>query len=432
MYKKAVILLLSLLTLLNCSKESSEFDNSNLFPVLTYNAELSETLNLDINLIRIDKPKKSDFWTQHFQNPKNHLNNLIFNATFNNKYKIISGRKGPINIVQPIYFDNKLCHLKNDGFLECYDSQSNSLIFRIDIKLNNQKRYEVIRGGLAYFDEKIVLVDAYGSVLLVDSSDGKIIWTTNIDFPILSPPLIYRGFIYFISADNRIFAIDFNNGSIGWSFQVFSESKKNLFSASPVAFENTVIAPFSNGEIVSFIYDTGRPIWSESLSKTSLVSNFDIKDISASPVIADKTIYAMSSNGRLVSIDLINGKRNWAIDVSGYRTPLITGNQIYVINEEGKIICIERKSGEIFWISDLKKYRKGQNSANLNLWLGPYLINNLLYNVSYFGELKILSAINGDVLSASSIGVKGIMTPPIILSENIFLSDEKSNVFKFK
>ena len=43
MYKKAVILLLSLLTLLNCSKENSEFDNSNLFPVLTYDAELSET-----------------------------------------------------------------------------------------------------------------------------------------------------------------------------------------------------------------------------------------------------------------------------------------------------------------------------------------------------------------------------------------------------
>ena len=133
MYKKAVILLLSLLTLLNCSKENSEFDNSNLFPVLTYDAELSETLNLDSNLIRIDQPRKSDFWTQHFQNPKNHLNNLISNATFNKKYKIISGGKGPINIVQPIHFDNKLCHLKNDGFLECYDSQSNSLIFRIDI-----------------------------------------------------------------------------------------------------------------------------------------------------------------------------------------------------------------------------------------------------------------------------------------------------------
>ena len=65
-------------------------------------------LNLNSNLIKLIN-RKSDFWTQHFQS-KNHLNNLISNATFNKKYKIISGGKGPINIVQPIHYDGRLCH----------------------------------------------------------------------------------------------------------------------------------------------------------------------------------------------------------------------------------------------------------------------------------------------------------------------------------
>ena len=69
---------------------------------------------------------------------------------------------------------------------------------------------------------------------------------------------------------------------------------------------------------------------------------------------------------------------------------------------------------------------------DLNLWLGPYLINNLLYNISYFGEIKIVSPINGELLSKSSTGIKGVLVPPLVLSNSIFMIDENSNVYKFK
>ena len=223
-----------------------------------------------------------------------------------------------------------------------------------------------------------------------------------------------------------------SDGEINWTFQTISESKKNLFTSSPVAFENTIIAPFSNGELVAFLYDTGQPVWSENVSKISMVSNFDIKDISASPVIYNNTIYSLSSNGKLVSVNAMNGQRNWSIDLSGYRTPVVSGNQIYVINEDGKLICIDILSSEIYWITDLSKYRKGQKNENLNLWLGPYLINNLIYSISYFGELKIVSPISGDLLSSEKIGLKGALVPPIFLSNSFYISDENSNVYEFK
>ena len=111
---------------------------------------------------------------------------------------------------------------------------------------------------------------------------------------------------------------------------------------------------------MAFLYDTGRPIWSESLSKITMVSNFDIKDISASPVIYKNNIYALSSNGKLASVNVINGKRNWSKNISGYRTPIVTGNQVYVLNNEGKLICVDINSGEIYWITDLGKYKKGK------------------------------------------------------------------------
>ena len=431
MFSRLIILLLSCL-LLSCSKSDKIEETSNSFPVLSYNAEISETLNLDPSNIIIDSPKENFFWSQHFLNPTNNLNHIKTNASFEKKTKIISGKSGPVNIIQPIFFNDNLCHVLNDGFLQCVNIKSKETVHKFNIKPEGLKKYEIVRGGIAYFNDQLVFVDAYGQIKLFNTANSQEIWSSQIEYPILSPPLIYRDHIYFISADNRIFSINMSDGSVNWSFQTITETKKNLFTSSPVAFENLIIVPFSNGELIAFIYDTGQPIWSENVSKISLVTNFDIKDISASPVISDGIVYSLSSNGKLIAVNAINGKRIWAIDLSGYRTPLVSGNQIYVINEDGKLICLDKTNAEVYWITDLAKYKKGQKVESLNLWLGPYLINNLIYNFSYFGEVKIVSPITGEILSQELIGVKNILVPPIILAESIYFSDQKSNVYEFR
>ncbi len=416
----------------SCSKEAEVDDTSNRFPVLTYDSEISETLTLNKNNIYIESQKDVNYWFQYNLNPKNDLGHLNTKSLFEKKIKIISGKLGASNIIQPIYFNEVICHLLNTGYLECINYRNKEKVFSMDIKPKGVKKYEVIRGGIAYFEDKIVLVDAYGQIKLISFTNNEEIWSKEIDFPILSPPLIYRDYIYFISADNRIFAVSINNGEVLWTFQTITESKKNFYSSSPAAFENIIIAPFSNGEIVAFNYENGRPLWSENVSKISLISNFDIKDISASPVVSGDAVYTLSTKGKLISINIINGKRNWSIDLSGYRTPIISGNQIYVVNEDGKLLCIEKSNGEIYWITELEKYRKNKNAENLNLWLGPYLVNENLYNISTFGEVKIVSPITGELLSQNKLGIKDIVVPPIIVNDAIFLADERSNVYQIK
>ncbi len=433
MHKSKLLLIFLILALLSCSdKNPDTVESKGNIPILVYDSELLETLTLDKKNIRIDTPKEFSYWSQHFQNPKNNIGNILTSATFDNRKKINSGKDGPLNIIQPVYFQNSICIISNNGFLECYDTINDKLSFKTDIKPSGINDYQIVRGGLAYFDGQLVSVDAYGQIFLIDALNGNKIWEVSIGFPILSPPLIYRNYIYFISSDNRIFCLSLEDGSVEWSFQTTSETRKNLFTASPVASENLLIVPFSNGDLISFIYDTGRPVWSESLSKVTMISNFDIKDIAASPVIDENNIFALSSNGKLISVNLINGKRNWSTDLSGYRTPVISGNQIYVINNDGKLICIDINSGEIYWISDLEKYKKGKKVENLNLWLGPYLINDLLYNLSYFGELKIISPFTGEILDVQNTGISKILTPPVIVKEAIYVSDENSNIFRFK
>ena len=427
-----VIIIIFALIFSGCSEKSinSESENTR-FSVLKYDAQISETLTLNASEIELNPAKEVFYWSKDFQNPQNNIGHISTSVSFNKKQKIISGKSKPLNLIQPVFFENNLCYLASDGFIECLNTETEKTAFKIDIKKEGVEKYEFIRGGLSYFDNVLIFVDGYGQVVSINSDSGEIIWKNSLPFPILSAPLIYRGFIYFISADNRLFAFDFETGETSWSFQTIVEAKKSIYTASPVAFENIIIAPFSNGELIAFTYDDGRPLWSDIASKITILSNFDIKDISANPVISSNDIYTLSSNGKFLSINLINGKRNWVIDISGIRTPIISGNQIYLLNNDSKLICLNKKSGEIYWITQLEKYKGAEKFKNLNLWLGPYVLNNNLYLISYFGELLKIDPKSGEILNSENLGISEIMLEPLLLSEQIFIIDIDSDVYKF-
>ena len=79
---------------------------------------------------------------------------------------------------------------KKKGFLVCKKVEGKEEIINIDIKNDDIEKYEVVRGGIAYFDNTIIFVDAYGQIKSINISNSKINWETQIDFPILSAPLI--------------------------------------------------------------------------------------------------------------------------------------------------------------------------------------------------------------------------------------------------
>ena len=140
----------------------------------------------------------------------------------------------------------------------------------------------------------------------------------------------------------------------------------------------------------------------------------------------------MSSNGRLISNSIITGGRNWNIDISGSQTPILSANQLYLVDNEARVICINKHTGEIFWITELEKYRRGTDTKNLNLWTGPYLINEKIHLISYFGDIVAISPFNGEILYNKKIGIKNIYSPIIVLNDQIFITDEKANIYRLK
>ena len=421
--------LLLLLLLSNCASNSDEKLNDRI-SVLSYSSDLLISTELDSKKIILSQAREVNYWSQSGQNPQNNLSHIYSDLKFENKKKILKDSNSATNTIQPIYFEGNLCNVSTKGFLRCLDTNTEEILFEVDLKTEFEENYDIIRGGLAYFDDQIVLADGYGQVKVFSGIDGSIIWENNINLPILSAPIIYRGYIYFITLNNKIYAMDFTTGEVKWSFQTIFDDKKSLFTGVPAAIDNIIIAPFSNGEIIAFIYDTGSILWSENVSKVSSLSNFDIKDIAANPVISDDKIYTLSNNGRLVATNMINGSLAWSLEISGANSPSVSNMQLYVIDNESRLFCINKMSGEIYWITQLEENKNGKKSGKSNDWKGPYLINGLLYTLSTHGELLSISPITSEILSSKNIKITGISIDPVILSKNIFIIDNNSNIYK--
>ena len=421
--------LLLLFLLSNCASNSDEKLNDRI-SVLSYSSDLLISTELDSKKIILSQAREVNYWSQSGQNPQNNLSHIYSDLKFENKKKILKDSNSATNTIQPIYFEGNLCNVSTKGFLRCLDTNTEEILFEVDLKTEFEKNYDIIRGGLAYFDDQIVLADGYGQVKVFSGIDGSIIWENNINLPILSAPIIYRGYIYFITLNNKIYAMDFTTGEVKWSFQTIFDDKKSLFTGVPAAIDNIIIAPFSNGEIIAFIYDTGSILWSENVSKVSSLSNFDIKDIAANPVISDDKIYTLSNNGRLVATNMINGSLAWSLEISGANSPSVSNMQLYVIDNESRLFCINKMSGEIYWITQLEENKNGKKSGKSNDWKGPYLINGLLYTLSTHGELLSISPITSEILSSKNIKITGISIDPVILSKNIFIIDNNSNIYK--
>ena len=428
--KFIAINLMLVLFLTSCANIVDEKKLNDRISVLSYTTDLSASQELDLNEIVLSQPIEVNYWSQSGQNPQNNLPHIFSNIRFENKKKILKDNGSATNTIQPIYFEENLCNVSTKGILRCINLEIDEIKFEIDLRVDSEENYEIIRGGIAYFDEKIVLVDGYGQVKVISSLDGSIIWEKNINLPILSAPIIYRGYIYFITLNNKIYALSLTDGNIKWSFQTIFDDKKSLFSGVPAAVENIIIAPFSNGEVIAFIYDSGNIIWTENVSKISSLSNFDIKDIAANPIISDGKAYTLSSNGRLIATNIINGSSAWSLEISGSNSPLVSNMQLYVIDNEARLICANKISGEIYWITQLEKNKNGRKNGKSNNWIGPFLINGILYALSSHGEIVSVSPLSGEFFSSKNINISGISINPVVVSKNIFIMDNKSNVYK--
>lgn len=176
----------------------------------------------------------------------------------------------------------------------------------------------------------------------------------------------------------------------------------------PALANNTVVVPFSSGEVIAFDATTGVLLWTQDLvGKKAFDAVAGLTQMRASPVIEENGIvYLVGHGGQTMAVNLKTGESLWQLDRGGKTTPLVSGNALFFVDNKNNLLAINKRSGKLFWEVALE---------NL-VWKGPYLIDEKL--VLFSNEKSVFVEPENGQLTYQKIKMEG--SDPAFIDDGIF------------
>lgn len=280
-------------------------------------------------------------------------------------------------------------------------------------------------GGLAWDAGRLYAHAGGKFVVALDASTGEELWRQTSLTPFHSAPSVAEGRVYVTTDDNELLALDASDGEVLWSHRSISETARLITAPSPAILGETVVAPFTSGEVVALRTQNGTVLWSDSLTRTGgLTPLSSINDIAASPVILGDSVYALSHSGIMAGFNLRTGERDWTLPAGGLHAPYVAGDFLFLVTTDAEVAAIDRTSGQVRWLTELAAFRNENRRRDRISWAGPVLAGDRLVLASSEGELVIL-----DPTTGARIGDRDLDDPvyiaPVIADETlVILTDD--------
>ena len=276
-------------------------------------------------------------------------------------------------------------------------------------------------GGVAYDGGKLFVTSGFGVVICLDARTGKDIWRHDLGMPIVNAPVVNGGRLFVSTHDNHFYALAEADGRQLWDNTGISESQGILASTSAAVSGETVIAPYTSGEIFALRAQNGQVGWSDVLSKSGHVTALSQLDsVAGRPVIDRGVVYAISQSGMMAAFAIGTGERMWARDIGGIQTPWAAGDYVFVLDNGGRVLCLTRKEGKVKWIHQLPAYERMDTKSSPIIWAGPVLVSDRLVVTSSNGYAETLSPYDGRLLGRIEIP-GGTTVAPVVADGTMYL-----------
>ena len=280
---------------------------------------------------------------------------------------------------------------------------------------------------------KVFVASGYRSMTALDATTGAVLWTQPVDSPIHGAPTVAGSRVYVVDIDNQIIAFNTADGRQDWSYRGIAEPARIMRASSPAVVGDTVIAPFSSGEVVALRAATGQPVWQQVLSRTSRNSALsELRDVAGRPVVSRGFVYAVSHSGVMQSMDIRSGTPKWSLPIAGVNAPLPAGDVVYVVSKSGELTLVNRDTGAVYWTRDLNEGRVRQEGGFLGFfdktvrpeWSGPILASNRLVLVNSDGEAVAFDPKTGVQNATLNLGAPAYIAPAAYNGALLVLTDD--------
>ena len=163
-------------------------------------------------------------------------------------------------------------------------------------------------------------------------------WEFKCDDKIQSSPVIHGDTIFFGSNDDKIYAVNINDGSLKWKVETGDNVK-----SSPAVVNDTVYVGSEDNVVYALNVENGNEEWTYDTG-SSIVSSPSIDE-------RQSTLYVGTEKGEVFALDSRDGLKKWETKtgscINGSTT--IFGTNIAFGNNAGNMIMLNKFTGQNVW-----------------------------------------------------------------------------------
>jgi outer membrane protein assembly factor BamB len=328
----------------------------------------------------------------------------------------------------PVIGAGSLFVVDTAGEVHAFDAATGARRWSHSIEVARELRNSAFGGGVSFFDGKVYATNGAGDVVALDATSGAEVWRVKPSGPLRGAPTIAFNTVYVMTQDNQIFALSTADGSLVWQETAASAQSGVFGVAAPAAGQGTVIAGYSQGEVVAYRYENGRNLWSDALARTSISTQVGtLTDVDADPIIDDGRVYAIGQGGRMAAYELVTGQRLWEQSLAGISTPAISGEWIFTLTDDSRLLAIARATGRIRWVTQMARWRSPRREVGPIFWTGPVLANNRLWIASSEGEVQSVDVMTGVATPFTELD-DAVSLPPLVANNTLYILDDGGRI----
>ena len=315
-----------------------------------------------------------------------------------------------------IFHNNNLIFFDNKGSIIKFD-QNSKLIWKKNYYNKQEKKNHPIL-FFAKNNDTLIVTDSISKYYALNIETGEILWTKYNDAPFISEIKIKEDKFYVVDSNNILRCISMIDGSLIWQHKSENNLIKSTQKISIVIDKEKIIFNNSVGDVSALNINNGNLSWITTTGdKDSSIKPFLLK--LSQLVINENSVLFSNNNNSFYSVNLETGFKNWTQNINSYLRPVVINDLIFTITTKGYLVIIDNPTGNIIRITDVFDKFK-EKKRNKIKPVGFVVGKDSLFLTTDNGKLLVIDVSTGKTQSILKIDNSKI-SKPFISNKNLYL-----------
>ncbi|KVN33971.1 outer membrane protein assembly factor BamB [Burkholderia pyrrocinia] len=325
--------------------------------------------------------------------------------------------KGGRFLFSPVAVGDAIFAAGENGSVEKIDAKTGQRIWRT--KLDSD-----LSAGVGS-DGNLTAVGALKGGVFVLGQDGKLLWNTNVQGEIFSPPLVGNGLVIVRTIDGQVIAFSAQTGEQKWNYRNRAVPLNLRVSAGMTfAGDAAVLAGFPGGGLVAINLQTGEPFWQTPVSFPKGVTEVErINDVSGPPTLVGAQTCAATFQGQLGCFDANSGRPLWEKAFSS-RSGVAQDDSVVAGGDDWSVVtAYDAATGNELWRNTKLK------SRDVSV---PYLLGHAVVLGDYKGFVHFLSREDGTFIARMKTDGSPITAAPVLAGNTLVVQTKDGGLYGFR